>query len=103
MEKTWNFGTDTTSASFCNQIASTMVDLFGIPKSEAIQRINTTWAGLSFLGTEDLIYHESEEYWAKNIYYGKDSAWWLPEERRIAEGLGPLKPIQLQNPPNQAL
>ena len=70
------FHTDDRSATFCEEIARQMVDLFGITHEEAIGRINRDWAGLNIVGP-DVIYHEDETYWAKTIYYGKDSHWWL--------------------------
>lgn len=70
------FETDSESEAFCERIAQEMVRLFGISPDEAVGRINNAWKGLSIVG-DDLIYHETEEYWANNIYYGKESEWWL--------------------------
>jgi hypothetical protein len=76
MKDKFEFSTDSQSATFCEGIAVKMVELFGITTDEAIGRLNQEWRGLSLLGPNDMIYHEDEEYWAKTIYYGKDSKWW---------------------------
>ena len=70
---TFIFETDGQSAEFCEEIAWQMVGLFGITNEEAIGRINRDWCGLKFVGSDDVIYHEDEIYWAKTIYYGKGS------------------------------
>ncbi len=72
------FVTDKNSEEFCLLIAHKMVELFGISKEEAIGRINRDWKGQEIVGM-DVIYHEDEEYWAKEIYYGHDSRWWKGE------------------------
>ncbi len=72
----FTFKTDEQSRDYCELILQEMVQLFGISEEEALVRMNRTWRGLEFLGDNDLIYHEDEEYWANNIYYGKDSMWW---------------------------
>jgi hypothetical protein len=71
------FEMDDQSSAFCKEIAQQMVELFGITHEEAIGRINRDWGGLKIVGNVDVIYHEDETYWAKTIYYGKDSNWWL--------------------------
>ncbi|OOM73582.1 hypothetical protein CLPUN_44780 [Clostridium puniceum] len=86
----FEFVTDDESEEFCTEIAEKMVELFIIFKDEAIGRINRCWKGLEIIG-DDLIYHEDEEYWAKTIYYGKRSFWWLKE------GSEDLKPIPYDN------
>lgn len=71
------FKTDEESAEYCEAVIQEMVRLFDISEEEALGRMNRAWRGIEFVGDDDLIYHEDEEYWAKNIYYGKDSAWWM--------------------------
>lgn len=53
-----------------------MVRLFSISLEEAIGRINREWQGKPIVG-DDIVYHEAEDYWAQNIYFGKSSEWWL--------------------------
>lgn len=77
MKDKFEFETDIQSLQFCEAIVAQMVVLFGITTNEAIARINRDWHGLKFVGSEDMIYHEDEDYWAKTIYYGKGSNWWL--------------------------
>lgn len=72
----FEFKTDDQSEKFCCDVIEEMVVLFSISKQEALGRMNRLWKGLEFLGSEDLIYHEDETYWAMTIYYGKGSNWW---------------------------
>jgi uncharacterized protein (TIGR02452 family) len=62
-----------------------MVDQFGISRDEAIGRINNHWRGIEIRGSKDLVYHQGADWWAKTIYYGKESQWW-----KEPLGLNPL-------------
>jgi hypothetical protein len=73
----YTFTTDDESSAFIDEIAATMVALFGIHREEAVGRINQFWNGQSFTGPLDLIYHEDQEFWAKTVCYGADVMWWL--------------------------
>lgn len=66
---------------YINRIADKLVNLFGISREEAVGRINRFWSGKAFATDVDLLVllHQTEEYWAKTIYYGPDSEWWLSE------------------------
>ena len=77
MEYGFEFTTDSQSVVFCEKIADQMVALFRVSLDEAIGRINRDWQGLEIVGPHDVIYHEDEEYWAKTIYFGNGSNWWL--------------------------
>jgi hypothetical protein len=79
------FETDAKGYAFCREIAVEMVKFFKISDEEAVGRINRQWKNAPFTKTEDIAYHETAEYWAKAIYFGKDSYWWKGEEN--------LKPI----------
>ncbi len=72
----YEFTTDAESKEFFDQIAGRMVALFGIEPAEAVGRMNRLWKGQSFVGTDTLIYHEDEDFWANNVYYGGDAQWW---------------------------
>ena len=86
------FKTDKRSEEFCNSIAREMVGLFGIPESEAIRRIGSFWGHLSgIVGDEDMVYHEDESYWARTIYYGAGSFWWITGVERNRRQLPPLR------------
>jgi len=39
-----------------------MTRLFGIPRDEAVARINAHWKGQPILDEQDIVYHESEEF-----------------------------------------
>lgn len=72
---------------YFEQIAREMVILFPITMDEAIGRINRFWQGRD-ITTEvevDMLLHEEPDSWAKTVYYGRNSKWWLGEE-----GLEPL-------------
>jgi hypothetical protein len=72
---------------YFEQIAREMVLLFPITMDEAIGRINRFWQGRD-MTTEvavNMLLHEEPDSWAKNVYYGRASNWWLGEE-----GLKPL-------------
>lgn len=73
----FEFRTDNESETYCLDIVREMNRLFAISENEAIGRMNRAWKGIEFIGSDDLIYHEDEKYWANTIYYGKDSYWWM--------------------------
>ncbi len=93
---TFPFKTDADSQQFCESIASEMTRLFGIAEEEALLRICRFWAHLpEFVGSDDIIYHEDESYWANTIYFGGDSFWWITGEDRTRRKLPPLTPKPL--------
>ena len=93
---TFPFRTDEKSEAYCRSIAHELVRLFGISESEALRRISRFWAHLSELvGEYDLIYHETPDDWARWIYYGAGSYWWLVGEERAKRRLPPLGPQPL--------
>ena len=61
--------------SFCQTIVACMMQLFHITETEAIGRISRQWKGQHFK-TDDIRFHETEEFWANDIYYGAESYWW---------------------------
>jgi hypothetical protein len=81
----FEFVTDAKSEAFCGEIVATMMELFGLSRAEAIGRINRDFTPVDFFGEEHIYYHETPDYWAQTIYYGRDSKWWLNPE-----GLRPL-------------
>ena len=94
MELPWLFPTDAELAAFCCEIADELVTRFGISEEEAVGRINRDWRLRYCLGPHVyLAYHETPEYWAQEIYYGKDSRWWMAPEDRERLGLGPVEPL----------
>ena len=82
---------DHEALAFCRGIAEQMVRAYGIARAEAVARVNRHWSQpdasgriprIWILGL-DLAYHETEDYWAADIYYGHDSLWWLPNARPL--------------------
>ena len=59
-----------------------MVLLFSITMDEAIGRINRFWEHQEFMSDikVGVRLHEEPDSWAKTIYYGRDSHWWLGED-----------------------
>ena len=78
---------DNEALDYCQDIAEEMVRAFGISHVEAVARINRQWSQPDLSGRVpriwivglDLVYHQTPEDWAGDIYYGKDSRWWQPE------------------------
>ena len=94
MESPWTFPTDAELTAWCHQIAGQLVARFGVSRQEAIGRINRDWRLRYCLGPYVyLAYHEDPEYWADEIYFGKDSRWWMVPEDRERLGLGPIAPV----------
>jgi hypothetical protein len=67
---------------YIEQIAREMALLFRITMDEAVGRINRSWASQEFssAGQVGALLHEEPDAWAKTVYYGRDSYWWLGEE-----------------------
>ena len=76
----FTFPTDPKGEHFCKEIADEMVQFFTIPMKEAIGRINREWKNVNLVGDQHVIYHESADFYAKDIYFGHDSKWWKNEE-----------------------
>lgn len=67
---------DMKAAEFIDSIIIKMISEFGITKEEAYGRVNERWKHLGHISEDDIIFHETEEFWAYDIYYGHDSRWW---------------------------
>jgi hypothetical protein len=68
---------------YLEEIAQEMVEIFPITLTEARGRINQQFSGREFvtpISVSNLL-HEEQDVWAKHIYYGRDSFWWLDEAR----------------------
>ncbi|TJY42403.1 hypothetical protein E5161_10445 [Cohnella pontilimi] len=75
---------DSDGEEFFARVVDKLIELFEITKEEAVGRINRYWGKTDFTGEEYLtISHGGEEYWAKTLYYGKDSEWWIREGENI--------------------
>ncbi len=73
----FSFPTDRQAEMFCWSIVQTMVQFFHISESEAVGRVNRHFQGQAFKGDNDMIYHETEEFWARTIYYEEGCYWWI--------------------------
>ena len=73
------FPTCAETRDLCDRVVIEMQRLFGVSAAEALGRINRQWAGDDLSSPDDIVLHEEEEFWAKTIYYTKDSMWWLDE------------------------
>lgn len=67
---------------YLEEVAREMVILFPIRMDEAVGRINREFLNRTFLTPieVDVLLHEEQDVWAKHIYYGRDSCWWLCED-----------------------
>jgi hypothetical protein len=76
------FATSPEARAYCERILDEMVRLFGIPKSEALDRMNKLWANRPITSdmSVSLLTHELPEYWAKRLYYSPDVYWWRAEK-----------------------
>ncbi|MFE3193085.1 hypothetical protein ACFXHA_29015 [Nocardia sp. NPDC059240] len=74
----FTFHVDMEAADFFWAVVVEMVNNYRIDEKEAIARINERFLGLKFVG-DSPIYHETEGYWAKDVYYGHD-VWWKREK-----------------------
>jgi hypothetical protein len=74
--KNFQFETNEKSELFCGDIARAMVRLFHIPLEEAIGRINAHWKNQPMVDDEDIAYHETDEFWANQIYFEDEPRWW---------------------------
>ncbi len=72
----FKFKTDSEGYRFCRRIADEMKKQFNISEQEAFGRINENWKHL-IIDQNSILFHEDEEYWAKDLYYGHDSYWWM--------------------------
>lgn len=77
-EDKFTFDADPDGKSYALKIARTMVRLFDIPLSEAIDRINRDWKEKTIFGPNQ-IYRRDPEEWAKRIYYEPGTYWWVDE------------------------
>ncbi|MDO3411900.1 hypothetical protein QWJ34_19210 [Saccharibacillus sp. CPCC 101409] len=63
------------SQEYCEWIAEEMQNIFKISKEEAVGRINAFWSRNVLTDDDDIVYHETAEFWAYQIY-SKDRFWW---------------------------
>lgn len=79
------------AAEYLYEIAKEMTSLFQISQEEAIGRINKHFGSREFITSTEVnaLVHEEQDIWAKHIYYGKDSFWWVHKGE-----LSDLKPVE---------
>jgi hypothetical protein len=92
------FRTDAKSEAFLKEVISEMVARFAISEKEAVIRINASWKSVGdFTGEQHVFYHEDPAFYASDIFYGHDSAWWFVGEIRKEKNLAPLRPVPLED------
>jgi hypothetical protein len=85
----FSFTTDAQFEQFCWKIIHHMTR-YGISESEALQRLNEQWKGLTFGGKYDYVaYHLDADDWAHRIFYGTQK---IHEARWAAQGRPPIQP-----------
>jgi len=92
MRKPWLFDTNTTGFDFCRSILIELISRFPLTQLEGIHLINSRWGHISLVAEDEIAYHESPEFWAKEFYWGTDTVWWKTENDRVLMDLKPLKP-----------
>lgn len=69
------------------EIVREMIHLFDLKSDEAYGRVNREfrWRSQGFYDDDGLVLltHEDPYTWAMNIYYGKESLWWVSESRDL--------------------
>lgn len=86
------FRTNLEGRYFIWSIIIELISRFPISLKEAIDLINQNWRHIELTNHDDMAYHESPEFWAKDFYWGHNSIWWKKGGNRIQMGLEPLKP-----------
>lgn len=64
---------------YMDELITEMVGSFGITRDEAVGRINRIWGGRTFESYPTIL-HQMPYDWARDIYYGVDSYWWMVSE-----------------------
>jgi hypothetical protein len=82
--RSYEFVVDAEARAFCDDIVQCMLSAFDISEAEALGRVNRQWRRNDFK-FQDVRYHETDEFWAHDIYFGHDSFWW-----NSPSGLEPL-------------
>lgn len=67
--------------AYLEEIAAEMATIFSISLDEARGRINHEFGQTQFLTPIEVnvLLHEEQDVWARHIYYGRGSFWWLGE------------------------
>ncbi|BCL29954.1 hypothetical protein ACFFS2_33500 [Streptomyces aurantiacus] len=63
---------------YFREMASEMVERFGISRAEAVARINERYGEMEVSAYPDLMCHELPEFWAYGAYYQRDEKGRLP-------------------------
>lgn len=71
--------------SYLEEIAVEMTQMFGISREEAYGRINDQLGRRTFLTEIEVsnLKHEEQDVWAKHIFFGRQSFWWLDEDGAV--------------------
>ncbi len=67
---------------YCEAIVKEMQNHFGISEKEAVDRINDFWSHNDLTDDMDIMYHESPEFWAYQMY-SDDQYWWRISKEEI--------------------
>ena len=81
----WTFEVTEEAAIYLDQIRGEMLLLFDITDDEAIGRINRHFSGQTITSDEQVLnlLHEEQDQWARHIYFGRDSFWWVREPSEL--------------------
>lgn len=87
VENPFNIPATSEAIQVFHEVKTEMMLLFGIEEEEAVGRINRHWQGRQFLSEMELLvlcHDHHDEYWAKTIWYGPQSFWWVKDESTLS-------------------
>ncbi|WP_405009060.1 hypothetical protein [Kitasatospora sp. NBC_01539] len=82
---------DAETTAYFSEVADALCALFGIPRAEAVARLNAQWGAVEFEPYPDLVCHEEPEHWAYLLYHG-DVPYWEADADRSAWPVLPPPP-----------
>lgn len=68
---------------YCEAIVKEMQNHFGISEKEAVDRINDFWSHKDLTDDTSLMYNETPEFWAYEMYSSNRSWWKISKEEII--------------------
>ncbi|WP_169091439.1 hypothetical protein [Paenibacillus sp. PL91] len=75
LENKFTFKTNQDSQDYVIAIAAFMMKSYKVSNEEAVGRINNFWCGNDFTDENSMLFHETPEFWANEIYL-EDEFWW---------------------------
>jgi hypothetical protein len=81
---------DDNARDYFEAIVEVLTTHLGHTRDDAVEKIND-WSGPRKVEPDDLVYHETPEFWACRLHYGRHDFWrYVP----FREGIDPVYPWQ---------